>query len=150
VRRRRFPIVGSGSAIWSFVHLADAAEATALAVERGEPGVYNVTDDEPAAVREWLPVFADAIGGAGTGARPRWLGRVLGGPLSVTMMTELRGASNAKAKRGSVGSSDIRHGAWASAGASADPRIRRHDERSGRNRTTIGGLFDQTGHDAEG
>ena len=100
VRRRRFPIVGSGPGVWSFIHLVDAAEATALAVERGEPGVYNVTDDEPAAVREWLPVFADAIGAPPPRHVPMWLGRVVGGELSVTMMTELRGASNAKAKRG--------------------------------------------------
>jgi nucleoside-diphosphate-sugar epimerase len=62
VRRRRFPIVGSAAGVWSFVHLEDAAEATALAVERGAPGVYNVTDDEPAPVRDWLPVLADALG----------------------------------------------------------------------------------------
>ena len=100
VRRRRFPIVASGPGVWSFIHLVDAGEATALAVERGEPGVYNVTDDEPAAVREWLPVFADAIGAPPPRHVPMWLGRVFGGELSVTMMTKLRGASNAKAKRG--------------------------------------------------
>jgi nucleoside-diphosphate-sugar epimerase len=100
VRRRRFPIVGGGLGVWSFVHLIDAAEATALAVEHGEPGVYNVTDDEPAAVREWLPAFADAIGAPPPRHVPKWLGRLFGGKLTVTMMTELRGASNAKAKRG--------------------------------------------------
>ena len=100
VRRRRFPIIGSGPGMWSFIHLLDAAEATALAVERGAPGVYNVTDDDPAAVREWLPVFADAIGAPPPRHIPVWLGRGFGGELSVTMMTELRGASNAKAKRG--------------------------------------------------
>jgi nucleoside-diphosphate-sugar epimerase len=99
VRRRRFPIVGSGAGTWSFVHLADAAEATALAVEHGAPGVYNVTDEAPAAVREWLPVFAAAIGAPPPRHIPVWLGRVFGGELSVTMMTELRGASNTKAKR---------------------------------------------------
>jgi nucleoside-diphosphate-sugar epimerase len=99
VRRRRFPIVGSGTAVWSFIHLIDAAEATALAVERGEPGVYNVTDDEPAAVREWLPVLADAIGAPPPLHIPKWLGRLFGGELTVTMMTELRGASNAQARR---------------------------------------------------
>jgi 2-alkyl-3-oxoalkanoate reductase len=100
VRRRRFPIVGSGEGVWSFIHVVDAAEATALAVERGAPGVYNVTDDEPAAVRDWLPAFADAIGAPPPRRVPAWLGRLLGGELSVTMMTELRGASNEKAKRG--------------------------------------------------
>jgi 2-alkyl-3-oxoalkanoate reductase len=99
VRRRRFPIVGSGEGVWSFIHVVDAAEATALAVERGAPGIYNVTDDEPAAVREWLPAFADAIGAPPPRRVPAWLGRLLGGELSVTMMTELRGASNEKAKR---------------------------------------------------
>jgi nucleoside-diphosphate-sugar epimerase len=100
VGRRRFPIVGSGRAVWSFIHLVDAAEATALAVERGEPGIYNVTDDEPAALREWLPVFASAIGAPPPPHVPEWLGRLFGGEISVTMMTELRGASNAKARRG--------------------------------------------------
>jgi nucleoside-diphosphate-sugar epimerase len=100
VRRRRFPIVGSGEGMWSFIHLLDAAEATALAVERGAPGVYNVTDDEPAAVRDWPPVLADAIGARPPRHVPAWLGRLFGGELSVTMMTELRGASNEKAKRG--------------------------------------------------
>jgi nucleoside-diphosphate-sugar epimerase len=100
VRRRRFPIVGSGAGVWSFVHLEDAAEATALAVERGAPGVYNVTDDEPAPVRDWLPVLADALGAPAPRRVPVWVGRLFGGELAVTMMTELRGASNAKAKRG--------------------------------------------------
>ena len=84
--------------MWSFIHVVDAAEATALAVERGAPGVYNVTDDEPAAVRDWLPVFADAIGAPTPRHVPVWLGRLFGGELGVTMMTELRGASNEKAK----------------------------------------------------
>lgn len=99
VRRRRFPIVGSGGGVWSFIHLVDAAEATAIAVERGEPGIYNVTDDDPAAVRDWLPLFAGAIGAPPPRRVPLWLGRVFGGQLGVTMMTELRGASNTKARR---------------------------------------------------
>ena len=99
VRRRRFPIVGSGAGVWSFVHLEDAAEATALAVERGTPGVYNVTDDEPAPVRDGRPVLADALGAPAPRRVPVWVGRLFGGELAVTMMTELRGASNAKAKR---------------------------------------------------
>ena len=100
VRRRRFPIVGSGAGVWSFVHVEDAAEATALAVERGAPGVYNVTDDDPAPVRDWLPVLADTLGAPAPRRVPVWVGRLFGGELAVTMMTELRGASNAKAKRG--------------------------------------------------
>lgn len=99
VRARRFPVVGSGAGVWSFIHLTDAAEATALAVERGDPGIYNVTDDEPAEVREWLPAFAAAIGAPPPRRVPVWLGRLLAGQLAVTMMTELRGASNAKAKQ---------------------------------------------------
>jgi nucleoside-diphosphate-sugar epimerase len=99
LRRRRFPIVGSGAGMWSFVHVEDAAEATALAVERGAQGVYNVTDDEPAPVSDWLPVLADALGAPAPRRVPVWVGRLFGGELAVTMMTELRGASNAKAKR---------------------------------------------------
>jgi 2-alkyl-3-oxoalkanoate reductase len=99
VRRGRFPIVGSGDGTWSFVHVEDAAEATALAVERGTAGVYNVTDDEPARVREWLPMLAEALGASPPRHVPVWLGRLFAGDLGVTMMMELRGASNAKAKR---------------------------------------------------
>ena len=99
VRRRRFPIVGSGAGVWSFVHVEDAAEATALAAEGGAPGVYNVTDDEPAPVRDWLPVLAEALGAPAPRRVPVWVGRLFGGELAVTMMTELRGASNGKAKR---------------------------------------------------
>lgn len=99
LRRRRFPIVGAGTGVWSFIHLIDAAEATALAVERGEPGIYNITDDEPAPVREWLPALAEAIGAPPPRRIPQWLGRLAGGKLTVTMMTELRGAANAKARR---------------------------------------------------
>jgi nucleoside-diphosphate-sugar epimerase len=99
MRRRQFPIVGTGASVWSFIHMVDAAEATALAAERGEPGIYNVTDDEPAAVHEWLPVFAEAIGAPPPRRVPVWLGRLLAGQLGVTMMMELRGASNVRAKR---------------------------------------------------
>lgn len=99
IRKRRFPIVGPGRGIWSFIHVHDAAAATALAVERGEPGVYNITDDEPAPVREWLPAFAAAVGAPPPFRVPTWLGRLLGGKITVVVMNELRGSSNAKAKR---------------------------------------------------
>jgi nucleoside-diphosphate-sugar epimerase len=99
IRRRRFPVVGSGAGILSLVHVEDAAEATADAVERGEPGVYNIVDDEPAPVAEWLPALADAIGARPPRHVPTWLGRLVVGELGVAMMTESRGASNAKAKR---------------------------------------------------
>lgn len=99
VRKRRFPIVGDGGGIWSFIHLDDAAAATVLALERGAPGIYNVVDDDPAPVREWLPVLAETIGAKPPRTVPRWLARLLAGEPGVVMMTESRGASNAKAKR---------------------------------------------------
>src|SRR5712691_398070 len=99
VRKRRFPIVGDGGGIWSFVHLEDAAAATVLALERGAPGVYNVVDDEPALVREWLPALAAAIGAKPPRRVPRWLARLAAGESGVVLMTEIRGASNQKAKR---------------------------------------------------
>jgi nucleoside-diphosphate-sugar epimerase len=99
VRKRQFPLVGDGAGVWSFVHLEDAASATVLAVERGDPGVYNVVDDEPAPVREWLPALAAAIGAKPPRHIPRWLARLVAGETAVVLMTECRGASNAKAKR---------------------------------------------------
>jgi nucleoside-diphosphate-sugar epimerase len=99
IRQRKFPIVGDGEGIWSFVHIADAAEATVAALERGRPGLYNVVDDEPAAVRDWLPAMASALGAKPPRRVPRWLGRLFAGEAAVAMMTEIRGASNEKAKR---------------------------------------------------
>ncbi|MGH3023938.1 MAG: NAD-dependent epimerase/dehydratase family protein [Gaiellaceae bacterium] len=99
VRKRRFPLVGDGGGVWSFVHLDDAAGATVLALERGDPGIYNVVDGEPAPVREWLPALAEAIGAKPPRQVPRWLARLAAGEAGVAMMTEIRGASNAKAKR---------------------------------------------------
>ena len=99
VRKRRFPIVGDGGGIWSFVHLDDAASATVLALEDGAPGIYNVVDDEPAPVSDWLPALADAIGAKPPRHVPRWLARIVAGEAGVALMTEIRGASNAKAKR---------------------------------------------------
>jgi 2-alkyl-3-oxoalkanoate reductase len=99
VRKRRFPIVGDGGGVWSHVHIEDAAAATAIAVERGQPGIYNVVDDEPAPVREWLPVLASALDAKPPRRIPRWLGRLLAGEAATAMMTEAKGASNEKAKR---------------------------------------------------
>jgi nucleoside-diphosphate-sugar epimerase len=99
IRKRRFPLVGGGGGIWSWVHIDDAAAATAAAVERGRPGVYNVVDDEPAPVREWLPVLASALDAKPPRRVPRWLVRLAAGESAAVMMTEVRGASNAKAKR---------------------------------------------------
>lgn len=99
VRRRRFLLVGSGSGVWSFVHIDDAAAATMAALERGRPGVYNVVDDDPAPVSEWLPALAAAIGAKPPRRLPAWVGRLAAGEAGVVMMTEIRGASNTKAKR---------------------------------------------------
>ncbi len=99
LRRRRFPVVGSGEGIWSFVHLDDVAAATLAALERGAPGVYNVVDDEPAAVKEWLPALAEALGAKPPRHVPAWLGRIALGEHGLNMMQSTRGASNAKAKK---------------------------------------------------
>jgi nucleoside-diphosphate-sugar epimerase len=99
IRRRKFPIVGDGGGVWSFVHIEDAADATAAAVERGSRGIYNVVDDEPAPVAEWLPAVAGALGAKPPRRVPRWLGRLIAGEAARVMMTEVRGASNERAKR---------------------------------------------------
>jgi 2-alkyl-3-oxoalkanoate reductase len=99
IRKRRFPIVGDGGGVFSYVHVEDAAAATAIAVERGEPGVYYVVDDEPAPAREWLPALASALGAKPPRRVPRWLARLAAGEMATLMMTEVRGASNEKAKR---------------------------------------------------
>src|SRR5918998_1223291 len=99
IRRRRFPIVGDGGGVWSLIHIEDAAAATAVAVERGRPGIYNVVDDDPAPVREWLPALASALRAKPPRRIPRWLGRLAGGEMATLMMTEAQGASNEKAKR---------------------------------------------------
>lgn len=98
VRRRRFPIVGSGEGVFSFIHTEDAAAATVAAVERGRPGIYNVVDDDPAPVREWLPAYAEAIGARRPFRIPAWLAKLVAGRQVVEMATSLRGASNAKAR----------------------------------------------------
>jgi nucleoside-diphosphate-sugar epimerase len=99
IRRRKFPVVGDGAGVWSFVHIGDAAEATVAALERGRRGIYNIVDDEPAPVREWLPAVASALRAKPPRHVPRWLGRLLAGEAAAVMMTEVRGASNEKAKR---------------------------------------------------
>jgi nucleoside-diphosphate-sugar epimerase len=99
IRRREFPLVGDGGAVWSFIHVADAAEATVAAIEHGRRGVYNVVDDDPAPVAEWLPTLAEQLGAKKPMHVPRLVGRLFAGEAGVVMMTELRGASNAKAKR---------------------------------------------------
>jgi nucleoside-diphosphate-sugar epimerase len=99
IRERKVPLVGGGGGVWSFVHIADAAEATVAAVEHGSRGVYNVVDDEPAPVAEWLPALAQTLGARKPRRVPRFIGRLLAGEVTAVQMTELRGASNAKVKR---------------------------------------------------
>ena len=99
VRKRKLPLVGDGGGVWSFIHVADAAEATVAAIERGTRGVFNVVDDDPAPVAEWLPALAQTLGAKKPRHVPRFIGRLFAGEAGVVMMTDARGASNAKAKR---------------------------------------------------
>ena len=110
IRRRQFPILGGGAGIWSFVHVEDAADATALAVERGPRGIYNIVDDEPAATRDWVPVVASQLGAGAPRRIPRWIGRLFAGEAVATMSTEARGASNERARR--VLGWRPRHASW--------------------------------------
>jgi nucleoside-diphosphate-sugar epimerase len=99
IAKRRAPIIGDGGGIWSLVHIEDAAAATAAALERGGPGVYNVVDDDPVPVGELIPEIARIIGAKPPRRLPRWVGRLAAGEVGVMMMTEIRGATNVKAKR---------------------------------------------------
>jgi nucleoside-diphosphate-sugar epimerase len=99
VRKRRFPVVGRGSGVFSFIHVGDAADATVAAVERGPAGIYNVVDDDPASLRDWIPVFAEALGAKRPLWVPTFVARLVGGKMAAEMSLTLRGASNAKARR---------------------------------------------------
>ena len=99
VRKRKMPVIGGGTGIWSFTEVTDAAAATAAAVTRGAPGIYNIVDDDPAAVKQWLPYLSACLGVKPPRHAPAWLGRLLAGGLAVSLMTEARGSSNEKAKR---------------------------------------------------
>jgi 2-alkyl-3-oxoalkanoate reductase len=99
VRKRRYPVVGKGDATFSFIHVDDAAAAVVAALQRGAPGIYNVGDDEPSPMREWLPAFAEVLGAKPPRRVPRWLVTLAVGPTLARSATEVRGASNAKAKR---------------------------------------------------
>jgi nucleoside-diphosphate-sugar epimerase len=99
VRKRRFPLVGEAGGVWSFVHVADAAAATVEAIEHGAAGVYQVVDDEPAPVSEWLPELARALDARSPRRLPSWLGRLAAGEAATLMITDVRGASNRKTKR---------------------------------------------------
>jgi nucleoside-diphosphate-sugar epimerase len=99
VRRRRLPIIGDGAGVWAFIHIDDAATATIAAIGRGAPGAYNIADDEPAEVAVWLPELARALGAKPPRRVPVWAGRLAAGEVGVSLMTQIRGTSNAKAKR---------------------------------------------------
>jgi nucleoside-diphosphate-sugar epimerase len=99
LHKRKFPVVGTGGGVWSFIHVADAADATVAAVDHGERGIYNIVDDDPAPVAVWLPELAKSIGAPKPWHVPRWVGQLLAGEAGAVMMTDIRGASNAKAKQ---------------------------------------------------
>jgi len=99
IKKRKLPLVGNGAGMWSFIHIADAAEATVAAVDRAKPGIYNVVDDDPAPVSRWLPSLAQTLGAKKPMHVPRFVGRLFAGEVGALFMTEIRGASNAKAKR---------------------------------------------------
>jgi nucleoside-diphosphate-sugar epimerase len=99
VRRRLVPIVGSGLGVWSFIHVEDVATATLAAIDAGARGIYNIVDDEPATVSEWLPELARIVGGRPPFHIPAWLGRLAVGEAGLVLMTTARGAANTKAKR---------------------------------------------------
>jgi nucleoside-diphosphate-sugar epimerase len=98
IRSRRFPVVGSGAGMWSFIHVADAADATIAALDRGTPGLYNIVDDLPAPAAEWIPFLAEVLGAKRPLHVPAWAGRLAAGEAAVSMMTQARGSSNGKAK----------------------------------------------------
>ncbi|MGH3280400.1 MAG: NAD-dependent epimerase/dehydratase family protein [Trebonia sp.] len=100
VRKRRVPVVGGGTGVWSFLEVTDAAAATLAAVGRGAPGVYNIVDSDPAPVAQWLPYLAEVAGAKPPLRVPAWLGRLLAGEVVAAQMTTVRGASNAKARKG--------------------------------------------------
>jgi nucleoside-diphosphate-sugar epimerase len=99
IKKGKIPVVGGGTGVWSWIHIDDAAEATAAAVDRGAPGIYNIVDDEPAPVAEWLPYLAEQLGGKRPMRLPAWLAKPMIGQFGVALMTTVRGSSNAKAKR---------------------------------------------------
>jgi len=98
IKKRRFPVVGAGSGTFSFLHPEDAASATVCAVEKGAPGIYNITDDEPAPLKDWLPVFAEALDAKPPRHVPLWLARLIAGKDIANSAVEMRGAGNRKAK----------------------------------------------------
>jgi nucleoside-diphosphate-sugar epimerase len=110
VRRRKLPVVGSGTGVWSFIHVADAADATIAALDRGVPGLYNIVDDLPAPAAEWIPYLAEVVGAKRPLRVPVWAGKMAAGEAAVSMMTQVRGSSNDKAK--AVLGWAPRHASW--------------------------------------
>jgi 2-alkyl-3-oxoalkanoate reductase len=100
LRRRKLPIVGAGTGIWSFIHILDAARATVVAVSQGAPGIYNIVDSEPVPVSAWLPLLAQVLGAPAPRTQPKWIARWVIGENGVVVMTEVRGGSNSKAVSG--------------------------------------------------
>jgi nucleoside-diphosphate-sugar epimerase len=133
VRRRLFPIIGNGEGVMSYIHLDDAATATVAALEHGQGGIYNIVDDDPAPLREWLPVLASVLGAKPPRHMPAWLARLVAGEDAVNMGTGSRGASNAKAKR-ELGWT-LRYPSWrqgfAAAYGSAPAQVRNAGSRAG-------------------
>ena len=133
VRRRLFPIIGNGEGVMSYIHLDDAATATVAALEHGQGGIYNIVDDDPAPLREWLPVLASVLGAKPPRHMPAWLARLVAGEDAVNMGTGSRGASNAKAKR-ELGWT-LRYPSWrqgfAAAYGSAPAQVRDAGSRAG-------------------
>jgi 2-alkyl-3-oxoalkanoate reductase len=99
VRKRQVPVIGGGTGVWSFIEITDAAAATVAAVDHGAPGIYNIVDDDPAPVAEWLPYLAKVAGAKPPLRMPAWLGRLLAGEFVVAQMTTSRGSSNQKARK---------------------------------------------------
>jgi 2-alkyl-3-oxoalkanoate reductase len=125
IRKRRFPIVGDGGGVFSYVHVEDAASATAIAVERGRPGIYYVVDDEPAPAREWLPVLASVLDAKPPRRIPRWLARLAAGEAATAMMTEARALRTRRSSASSAGRRAMRAGGRASRTGSADAMTER-------------------------
>ena len=120
LRKRQLPVVGGGGGVWSFIEVTDAAAATIAAVGHGAPGLYNVVDDDPAPVAEWLPYLAKVAGAKPPLRVPAWLGRLLAGEFVVAQMTTSRGSLNEKARKSSAGSRGTRAGGRDSVPGSAD------------------------------
>ncbi len=118
-------MIGSGAGVWSFIHVADAAEATVAAIDQGHPGIYNIVDDDPAPVAEWLPALAQELGAKKPLRVPRFVGRMVAGEVGAVMMTEIRGASTQRPSASLGGSRSTRAGGKGSPRSPAGDRAAR-------------------------